>query len=95
MQGQLWTEPIEVIFDPGALVMNLTQIVVENDCIWGQSDYPRSQMNDSFFLAKNDYCQGQNKEMTPAQGCKWLYWGVRIRKWPQNVSQWGFKDDHN
>ena len=42
------TEPIEVIFDPGALVMNLTQIVVENDCIWGQSDYPRSQMNDSF-----------------------------------------------
>ena len=48
MQGQLCTEPIEVIFDPGALVMNLTQIVVENDCIWGQSDYPRSQMNDSF-----------------------------------------------
>ena len=35
MQGQL---PIEVIFDPGALVINLTQIVVENDCIWGQSD---------------------------------------------------------
>ena len=74
--------------------MNLTQIVVENDCIWGQSDYPRSQMNDSFWV-KNDYCQGQNKEMTPAQGCKWLYWGVRIRKWPQNVSQWGFKDGHN
>ena len=24
--------------DPGALVMNLTQIMVENDCIWGQSD---------------------------------------------------------
>ena len=94
MQGQLRTEPIEVIFDPSALVMNLTQIVVENDCIWGQSDYPRSQMNDSFWV-KNDYCQGQNKEMTPAQGCKWLYWGVRIRKWPQNVSQWGFKDDHN
>ena len=43
--------------------MNLTQIVVENDCIWGQSDYPRSQMNDSFWV-KNDYCQGQNKEMT-------------------------------
>ena len=40
MQGQLCTEPIEVIFDPGAPVMNLTQIVVENDCIWGQSDYP-------------------------------------------------------
>ena len=69
MQGQLCTEPIEVIFVPGALVMNLTQIVVENDCIWGQSDYPRSQMNDSFWV-KNDYCQGQNKEMTPAQGCK-------------------------
>ena len=70
MQGQLCTEPIEVIFDPGALVMNLTQIVVENDCIWSQSDYPRSQMNDSFLGQKNDYCQGQNKEMTPAQGCK-------------------------
>ena len=70
MQGQLCTEPIEVIFDPGALVMNLTQTVVENDCIWGQSDYPRSQMNDSFCV-KNDYCQGQNKEMTPAQGCKY------------------------
>ena len=52
MQGQLCTEPIEVIFDPGALVMNLTQIVVENDCIWGQSDYPRSQMNDSFWVKK-------------------------------------------
>ena len=48
-----------------------------------------------FWGSKNDYCQGQNKEMTPAQGCKWLYWGVRIRKWPQNVSQGGFKDDHN
>ena len=56
-------------FDPGALVMNLTQIVAENDCIWGQSDYSRSQMNDSFWV-KNDYCQGQNKEMTPEQGCK-------------------------
>ena len=94
MQGQLCTEPIEVIFDPGALVMNLTQIVVENDCIWGQSDYPRSQMNDSVWV-KKWLLSGQNKEMTPAQGCKWLYWGVRIRKWPQNVSQWGFKDDHN
>ena len=52
MQGQLCTEPIEVIFDPGALVMNLTQNVVENDCIWGQSDYPRSQMNDSFGVKK-------------------------------------------
>ena len=52
MQGQLCTEPIEVIFDPGALVMNLTQIVVENDCIWGQSDYPRSQMNDSLVLGQ-------------------------------------------
>ena len=52
MQGQLCTEPIEVIFDPGALVMKLTQIVVENDCIWGQSDYPRSQMNDSFWVKK-------------------------------------------
>ena len=52
MQGQLCTEPIEVIFDPGALVMNLTQIVVENDCIWGQSDYPSSQMNDFFWVKK-------------------------------------------
>ena len=52
MQGQLCTEPIEVIFDPGALVMNLTQIVVENDCIWGQSDYSRSQTNDSFWVKK-------------------------------------------
>ena len=43
--------------------MNLTQIVVENDCIWGQSDYSRSQMNDSFG-SKYDYCHGQNKEMT-------------------------------
>ena len=34
--------------------MNLTQIVVENDCIWGQSDYSRSHMNDSFW-SKN-YC---------------------------------------
>ena len=51
-------------------------------------------MNDSFGL-KNDYCQGQNKEMTPAQGCKLQYWGVRVRKCPQNVSQGGFKDDHN
>ena len=25
--------------------MNLTQIVVENDCTGGQSDYSRSQMN--------------------------------------------------
>ena len=66
MQGQLCTEPIEVIFDPGALVMNLTQIVVENDCIWGQSDYPRMTL----FGSKNDCCQGQNKEMTPVQGCK-------------------------
>ena len=66
--------------------MNLTQIVVENDCIWGQSDYT---------LGVKDYYQGQNKKMTPSQGCKWLYWGVRIRKWPQNVSQGGFKDDHN
>ena len=49
--------------------MNLTQIVVENDYIWGQSDYSKSQMNDSFWI-KNDYCQGQNKEMTQAQGCK-------------------------
>ena len=41
-----------VIFDLSALVMNLTQIVVENDCIWGQSDYSRSQMNDSFGVKK-------------------------------------------
>ena len=27
--------------DPGALVMNLTRIMVENDCIWGQSDYSK------------------------------------------------------
>ena len=94
MQGQLCTEPIEVIFDPGALVMNLTQIVVENDCIWGQSDYPRSQMNDSFWV-KKWLLSGSKQGNDPAQGCKWLYWGVRIRKWPQNVSQWGFKDDHN
>ena len=46
--------------------MNLTQIVVENDCIWGQSDYSRSQMNDSFLgqCPEYDSCQGQNKEMT-------------------------------
>ena len=34
--------------DPGALVMNLTQIVVENDCIWGQSDYKLYQ-NDWYW----------------------------------------------
>ena len=44
-------------FDPGALVMNFTQILDENECIWGQSDYSRSQMNDSFGV-KKDYCQG-------------------------------------
>ena len=38
--------------NPSALVMNLTQIVVENDCIWGQSDYSRSQNNDSFWVIK-------------------------------------------
>ena len=43
--------------------MNLTQIVFENDCIWGQSDYSRSQLNDSLG-SKYDSCQGQNKEMT-------------------------------
>ena len=37
---------------PSALVMNLTQIVGENDCIWGQSDHSRSQMNDSFWVKK-------------------------------------------
>ena len=41
-----------IYFDPGALVMNLPQIVVENDCIWGQSDYSRAQMNDSFWVKK-------------------------------------------
>ena len=71
--------------------MNFTQVVVENDCIWGQSDYSRSHMNYSFLVKKWLYCQGQNKEMTLAQGCKWLYSRFRIRKWPQNVSQGGFK----
>ena len=42
--------------------MNLTQIVVENDCIWGQSDYSRSHMNDSFFF----FCQ----KMTVLSGSK-------------------------
>ena len=71
--------------------MNLTQIVVENDCICSQSDYSRSHMNDSFLIKKWLYFPGQNKEMTPTQGWKWLYSRVRIRKWPQNVSQGGFK----
>ena len=53
--------------------MNFTQIVVENDCIWGQSDYSRSHMNDSFLVKKWLYFPGQNKEMTPTQGWKWLY----------------------
>ena len=70
--------------------MNLTQIVVENDCIWGQSDCSRSHMKDSFLVKKWLYFPGQNKEMTPTQGWKWLYSRVRIRKWPQNVSQGGF-----
>ena len=64
---------------------------VENDWIWGQSDYSRSHMNDSFLVKKWLYFPGQNKEMTPTQGWKWLYSRVRIRKWPQNVSQGGFK----
>ena len=62
MQGQLCTEPIEVIFDPGALVMNLTQIVVEKWLYLGvKLTYPRSQMNDSFWV-KNDFCQGQTRK---------------------------------
>ena len=64
-----------IIFDPGALVMNLTQIVVENYC---QSDYSRSQMNDSFLGQKmtivrvktrrrvvNDYTEGSELENDP------------------------------
>ena len=81
MQGQLCTEPIEVIFDPSALVMNLTQIVVENDCIWGQCDYPIT--NEWLFLGQkmtivrvktrkwpqhrvvNDYTEGSELENDP------------------------------
>ena len=80
-----------ILTRPGALVMNLTQIVVEKYCIWGQSDYSWGHMNDSFLVKKWLYFPGQNKEMTPTQGWKWLYSRFRIRKWPHNVSQGGFK----
>ena len=44
--------------------MNLTQIVVENDCILGQSDYTLGVKWMTHFGSKYDSCQGQNKEMT-------------------------------
>ena len=31
-------------FNPGDLVMNLTQVVLKYDCIWGQNDYSRSEI---------------------------------------------------
>ena len=76
-------------FDPGALVMNLTQIVVENDCIWGQSDYSRSHMNDSFFGQK--WLVRVKTRKWPRHRVENENSRVRIRKWPQNVSQGGFK----
>ena len=58
-------------FDPGALVMNLTQILVENDCIWGQSDYSRSHMNDSFFFGqKMTVLSGSKQGNDPDTGLK-------------------------
>ena len=52
-------------FVPGALVMNLTQIVVENDCIWGQSDYSRSHVNDSLFGQKMTVLSGSKQGNDP------------------------------
>ena len=54
-------------FDPGALVMNLTHIVVENDYILGQSDYSRSQTNDSFWV-KKWLLSGSKQGKDPFQG---------------------------
>ena len=43
--------------------MNLTQIMVENDCIWGQVTTLGVKWMTP-FESKYDSCQGQNKEMT-------------------------------